>query len=85
MSYNKSSRIAVGNRSYESIAIVEQATSFYGTAMGSTLITVPTSALAKVPYTAWLQFIGPLMLKILVLAAVFIVLSIHIGGAVGFY
>jgi len=53
---------------------------------------VPTSALvmgglalAKVPYTAWLQFIGPLMLKILALAAVFIVFSIHFGGAVGLY
>jgi hypothetical protein len=30
---NKSSRIAVGNRSYERIAIVEQAMSFYGTAV----------------------------------------------------
>ena len=42
-------------------------------------------ALAKVPYTAGLQFIGPLMLKILALAAVFIVFSIHFGGAVGLY
>ena len=53
---------------------------------------VPTSALvmgglalAKVPYTAWLQFIGPLMLKILALAAAFLVFSIHFGGAVGLY
>jgi hypothetical protein len=30
---NKSSRIAVGNRSYERIAIVEQAMSLYGTAV----------------------------------------------------
>jgi hypothetical protein len=35
---NKSSRIAAGSRSYERIAIVEQAKSFYGTAMGQTLI-----------------------------------------------
>jgi uncharacterized ion transporter superfamily protein YfcC len=59
---------------------------------GFTNMIVPTSALvmgglalAKVPYTAWLQFIGPLMLKIFALAAVFIVLSIHFGGALGFY
>ena len=51
---------------------------------------VPTSALVmgalalgKVPYTAWFRFIGPLMLKILALAAVFLVLSIHFGEAVG--
>ena len=58
---------------------------------GFTNMIVPTSALVmgalalgKVPYTAWFRFIAPLMLKILVLAAVFIVLSIHIGDAVGF-
>jgi len=53
---------------------------------------VPTSALVmgalalgKVPYTAWLRFVGPLMLKILALAAVFLILSIHIGDKVGLY
>jgi uncharacterized ion transporter superfamily protein YfcC len=53
---------------------------------------VPTSALVmgalalgKVPYTAWFRFVGPLMLKILALAAVFLVLSIHIGDKVGLY
>jgi uncharacterized ion transporter superfamily protein YfcC len=53
---------------------------------------VPTSALVmgalalgKVPYTAWLRFVAPLMVKILVLAALFIVLSIHIGDSVGLY
>ena len=58
---------------------------------GFTNMIVPTSALVmgalalgKVPYTAWFRFVGPLMLKILVLAAVFIVLSIHVGPAVGF-
>jgi len=58
---------------------------------GFTNMIVPTSALVmgalalgKVPYTAWFRFIAPLMLKILVLAAVFIVLSIHFGDAVGF-
>ena len=42
-------------------------------------------ALANEPSTAWLKFVGPLMLKIFALAAVFIVLSIHFGGALGFY
>jgi uncharacterized ion transporter superfamily protein YfcC len=41
-------------------------------------------ALGKVPYTAWFRFVGPLMVKVLLLAAVFIVLSIHFGDAVGF-
>jgi len=58
---------------------------------GFTNMIVPTSALVmgalalgKVPYTAWFRFVAPLMLKILALAAVFIVLSIHFGDAVGF-
>ena len=58
---------------------------------GFTNMIVPTSALVmgalalgKVPYTAWLRFIAPLMLKILVLATVFIVISIHFADAIGF-
>ena len=58
---------------------------------GFTNMIVPTNALimgalalGKLPYTAWFRFVAPLMLKILVLAAVFIVLSIHFGDAVGF-
>ena len=58
---------------------------------GFTNMIVPTNALVmgalalgKIPYTAWFRFVAPLMLKILVLAAVFIVLSIHVGDAVGF-
>ncbi len=57
---------------------------------GFTNMIVPTSALVmgalalgKVPYTAWFRFVAPLMIKILLLAAVFIVLSIHFGEAVG--
>jgi hypothetical protein len=38
MSHNKSSRIAVGNRSYERVAIVEQAMNLYGTAVSRTLV-----------------------------------------------
>ncbi|NMP17374.1 TIGR00366 family protein [Thalassotalea sp. Y01] len=51
---------------------------------GFTNMFVPTSALlmgglalGRVPYIAWLRFIMPLMIKILLLASVFIVLSIH--------
>ena len=57
---------------------------------GFTNMIVPTSALVmgalalgKVPYTAWFRFVGPLMIKIMGLAAVFLVLSIHFGEAVG--
>ena len=53
---------------------------------------VPTSALVvgalalgKVPYAAWFRFVGPLMIKIMLLAAVFLVFSIHFGEAVGLY
>ncbi len=59
---------------------------------GFTNMIVPTSALVvgalalgKVPYAAWFRFVGPLMLKILVLAAAFLVFSIHYGDAVGLY
>jgi uncharacterized ion transporter superfamily protein YfcC len=57
---------------------------------GFTNMIVPTSALVmgalalgKVPYMAWFRFVGPLMLKILALAAAFIVLSIHLGDTLG--
>lgn len=42
-------------------------------------------ALGKVPYTAWFRFVGPLMVKILLLAAVFLVFSVHFGDKVGLY
>lgn len=51
---------------------------------GFTNILFPTSsvlmaalAIAKVPYTAWLKFIVPLMVKIMLLACAYLVLSIH--------
>ena len=57
---------------------------------GFTNMIVPTNALVmgalalgKIPYIAWFRFVGPLMLKILALAAVFIVFSIHFGDVVG--
>lgn len=59
---------------------------------GFTNMIVPTSALlmgalalGKVPYTAWARFVGPLLVKIVALAIVFLILSVHIGAAVGFY
>jgi uncharacterized ion transporter superfamily protein YfcC len=59
---------------------------------GFTNMIVPTSALVmgalalgKVPYAAWFKFVWPLLLKIFALAAVFLVLSMHLGPMVGFY
>ena len=59
---------------------------------GFTNMIVPTSALVmgalalgKVPYAAWFKFVGPLLLKMFALAAVFLVLSMHIGSAFGFH
>ena len=59
---------------------------------GFTNMIVPTSALVmgalalgRVPYTAWFRFVGPLLLKIMALATLFLVLSIHIGDKVGLY
>ncbi len=58
---------------------------------GFTNMIVPTSALVmgalalgKVPYAAWFRFVGPLLLKIFALCAVFLVLSMHLGEAAGF-
>ena len=59
---------------------------------GFTNMIVPTNALVmgalvlgRIPYGAWLKFVGPLLLKILALAVVFLVLSVHFGDAVGLY
>jgi uncharacterized ion transporter superfamily protein YfcC len=59
---------------------------------GFTNMIVPTSALVmgalalgRVPYAAWFRFVGPLLLKIFALAAVFLVLSMHVGGVFGFH
>ena len=58
---------------------------------GFTNMIVPTSALVmgalalgKIPYGAWVRFVGPLLLKLFALAAFFLVLTIHIGDLVGF-
>ena len=59
---------------------------------GFTNMIVPTSALVmgalalgKVPYTAWFRFAGPLILKLIGVAALFLVLSMHVGSAFGFH
>lgn len=59
---------------------------------GFTNMVVPTSALVmgalalgKIPYGAWLRFIGPLLVKLFGLAVLFLVLSLHLGDAVGFH
>jgi uncharacterized ion transporter superfamily protein YfcC len=59
---------------------------------GFTNMIVPTSALlmgalslGKVPYQAWVRFVGPLLLKLYLVAAVFLVLAIQFGERVGLY
>ena len=58
---------------------------------GFTNMIVPTSALVmgalalgKVPYTAWFRFVGPMLLKLFAVAAVFLVVTVHLGGPLGF-
>ena len=58
---------------------------------GFTNMIVPTSALVmgalalgKIPYTAWVRFTGPLLLKMFAVAAIFLVATMHIGDALGF-
>jgi uncharacterized ion transporter superfamily protein YfcC len=59
---------------------------------GFTNMIVPTSALVmgalalgKIPYTAWVRFLWPLLLKIFAVAVVFLIASIHIGHWFGFH
>lgn len=58
---------------------------------GFTNMIVPTSALVmgalalgKIPYTAWVRFTGPLLLKLFAVAAIFLVASMHLGASFGF-
>ena len=57
---------------------------------GFTNMVVPTSALVmgalalgRIPYGAWLRFVVPLLVKLFAVAIVFLLLTIHIGDAVG--
>lgn len=59
---------------------------------GFTNMIVPTSALVmgalalgKVPYAAWFRFVVPLLLKIFAMAAVFLIVSMHVGTTLGFH
>ena len=59
---------------------------------GFTNMIVPTSALVvgalalgRVPYTAWVRFVGPLLLKIFALAIVFLIASVHYGDVLGLW
>ena len=59
---------------------------------GFTNMIVPTSALVmgalalgKIPYGAWVRFIGPLLLKLFALATVFLIASIHVGHWFNFH
>lgn len=59
---------------------------------GFTNMIVPTSALVmgalalgRVPYAAWFKFVAPLLLKLIAVASVFLVLSMHVGSAFGFH
>ena len=58
---------------------------------GLTNMIVPTSALVmgalalgRIPYTAWVRFVGPLLLKLFAAGCIFLVLSIHLAEQVGF-
>ena len=59
---------------------------------GFTNMIVPTSALVmgalalgKIPYGAWVRFIGPLLLKLFALAVVFLIATIHLGQLFNFH
>jgi uncharacterized ion transporter superfamily protein YfcC len=59
---------------------------------GFTNMIVPTSALVmgalalgKIPYGAWVRFVGPLLLKLFALAVVFLIGTVHLGSALGFH
>lgn len=59
---------------------------------GFTNMIVPTSALVigalalgKIPYGAWVRFVGPLLLKLFALAIIFLVVTVHLGDAFGFH
>ena len=59
---------------------------------GFTNMVVPTSALVvgalalgKIPYGAWVRFVMPLLLKLFLLAILFLVLTVHLGDAFGFH
>jgi len=59
---------------------------------GFTNMLVPTSALVmgalalgKIPYGAWVRFVTPLLLKLFALAVVILIMTVHLGDALGFH
>jgi uncharacterized ion transporter superfamily protein YfcC len=57
---------------------------------GFTNMVVPTSALVmgalalgRIPYGAWVRFVVPLLFKLFALAVVFLVVTVHLGDALG--
>jgi len=59
---------------------------------GFTNMIVPTSALVmgalalgRIPYGAWVRFVGPLLLKLFAMAIVFLIITVHLGDAFGFH
>ena len=58
---------------------------------GLTNMIVPTSALVmgalalgRIPYGAWVRFVGPLLLKLFAAGFVFLVISIRFAEVIGF-
>ncbi len=57
---------------------------------GFTNMIVPTSALVmgtlalgRIPYGAWVRFVGPLLVKLFLLAIAFLIFTVHFGDLVG--
>jgi uncharacterized ion transporter superfamily protein YfcC len=44
-----------------------------------------TLALGRIPYGAWVRFVGPLLLKLFLLAIALLIFSVHFGAAVGLH
>ncbi len=58
---------------------------------GLTNMIVPTSALVmgalalgRIPYTAWVRFVGPLLIKLFAAGIIFLVVSVQLAGTMGF-
>lgn len=58
---------------------------------GLTNMIVPTSALVmgalalgRIPYTAWVRFVGPLLIKLFAAGIIFLIISVQLAGTMGF-
>ncbi len=43
-----------------------------------------TLALGRIPYTRWVRFVAPLMVKLFLLAIIVLILAVKFGDAWGF-